>query len=202
MMVRRIVFDVDRAEALRNSIQESRAAIRYHRDQKGDDRCFLDDYIVWARLPDSPMIFTRLPEFSQAMRLCEIFYTFRRADYADPVPPDAITDRSHWDDDLVYLSSVGLFGQFFLLQRAIRIHRDILNRLRTIDDDRALYAVLPEKLPADFRLPSEEAFLGEACAPKAGCPAFWRSHGDCFSCVHNFHEWGPCRLESTKERVA
>jgi hypothetical protein len=77
------------------------------------------------------------------------------------------------------------------LGAAILRHRDIADRPRTADDDRALYAVLPEKLPADFRLPPEDEFLGEAKAPHAGCPSFWRSHAAC-PAAHDLHRWGPC----------
>lgn len=62
----------------------------------------------------------------------------------------------------------------------------------TADDDRALYAILPEKMPADLRLPPEDHFLGETKSPDAGCPAFWRSHDGCGpEC--NLHQWGPCK---------
>lgn len=58
-------------------------------------------------------------------------------------------------------------------RNAIRAHRDARG------DDRLPYAVLPEKIPCDFRLPPEAEFLGEAIAPHAGRPSFWRSHSAC-----------------------
>ena len=180
-------------------IRECRNAIRYHRDQIDDDRCFLDDFIVWSQLPNSREIPTLLLEEGDAMRLCEIFYAHRRADIADPLPRDAITDPLRWDDDLLDAPLVVLLDKLFMLNQAIRVHRDIFNRYRTVDDDRALYAILPEKLPADFRLPSEAEFLGAARAPYAGCFSFWCSHVMCRTSRHDFHGWGPCG-PSKKER--
>jgi hypothetical protein len=165
-----------------------RDRIRYHRNQKGDDRCWLDDYSVWELLPDSPP----MPSFSleEGMRNCRAFWAFRRAEFPDIMPPDATLDSNLWDDDLTKMSAEELAEEFIRLCRAIRGHRDVNGRPRTTSDDRALYAVLPEKVPADFRLPPEEEFLGEAKAPNAGCPAFWRSHAGCAQC--NLHRWGPC----------
>ncbi len=79
------------------------------------------------------------------------------------------------------------------LEDGLRIHRDISGRPRTIEDDRVLYSVLPEKIPADFRLPPRSEFLGEVRSPHAGCPAFWRSHNGCSATRHDLHQWGPCK---------
>jgi len=180
------------AESILCQLKSGRAALRYHRDQKGDDRCFLDDYIVWAKLSESVHVFTILPRFEDAMHLCRMFHSFRNAIQADVIPDDVVIDSAQWDDDLMGNCEEELLAKLSVLHEAIRVHRDIISRPRTADDDRALYAVLPEKVPADFRLPSEAEFLGEACAAQAGCPAFWRSHMNCLRNVHNFHQWGPC----------
>lgn len=177
---------------LRDLILERRLAIRTHRDQRGDDRCWLDDYVVWAMLEDSPCAPTVLPSFETGMQLCWQFYHWRRAEVADLVPADAILDSNLWDNDLEQMSAGQLFEELARIQSAIRQHRDINGRLRTIDDDRLLYMILPEKISADFRLPAEQDFLGEAKAPSAGCPAFWRSHSCCLVLHHNLHQWGPC----------
>ncbi len=86
-----------------------------------------------------------------------------------------------------------LVETLFALQQSIRAHRDIFSKKRTLEDDRTLYALLPEKIPADFRLPPEPEFLGEAKAPRAGCPSFWRSHSTCATSDHDLHKWGPCK---------
>lgn len=38
----------------------------------------------------------------------------------------------------------------------IKKHRDIEGQERTLEDDQLLYDLLPEKMPADFRLPRKK----------------------------------------------
>jgi hypothetical protein len=169
-----------------------RAAIRYHRDQKGDDRCWIDDNKLWALLPDSPPDLVGLPSFDEMMKRCSDFFQYRRAEAPDPVPADAALDASTWDSDCEAMSTTELQHELQRTQDAIRTHRDVAGRERTLEDDRKLYLVLPEQLAADFRLPSKEDFLGETRAPHAGCPSFWRSHQQCSCHEHDVHRWGPC----------
>jgi len=42
----------DGVEAGNKELEELRAAVREHRDQRGDDRCFLDDYKLYEHLPE------------------------------------------------------------------------------------------------------------------------------------------------------
>ncbi|HEY9585481.1 MAG: hypothetical protein A3C93_04655 [Candidatus Lloydbacteria bacterium RIFCSPHIGHO2_02_FULL_54_17] len=194
-----MILSLDKTELSRlnrdaciQAILERRRSIREHRDQKGDDRCFFDDYLVWQWLsgsPSEPKVV--LPE--KGMRECVLFYEHRRAEAADPAPEDAILESVHWDDDLPSKGLPELHAELLHIQEAIRLHRDIAKEKRSADDDRALYGVLPEKAPADFRLPPKEEFLGEARAPRAGCPTFWRSHADCGVQRHDYHKWGPCK---------
>lgn len=174
------------------AILERRAVIQHHHDIRGDDRCWFDDYVVWKMLDDSPPAPCTLPSFEDAMALCQLFYQHRHSDTPDPVSPDAILDDNKWDDDLSLMTENQFLDELVRIQETIRHHRDITDRPRTIEDDRMLYAILPEKIPADFRLGSEQEFLGETKAPHAGCPAFWRSHANCPAMRHNFHQWGPC----------
>src|SRR5690606_32948778 len=90
--------------ALRRKIAAIRAAIRHHRDEKGDDRCWLDDYFIWDFLPDSPGVPTTLPPGDEAMAACRAFYNLRNAPTPDPVPPDAVTDPARWDADLDHMA--------------------------------------------------------------------------------------------------
>ncbi|HYD16853.1 MAG TPA: hypothetical protein VEF76_00065 [Patescibacteria group bacterium] len=169
-----------------------RHAIRRHRDAKGDDRCWLDDYFVWALIPGSFAVPTAVPPMEEAMDMCRGFYKRRRADTADEQSPDAVTDPQQWDKDLEAMDDAALQAELARIRAAVRTHRDAACAALTLDDDRALYRVLPEKVAADFRLPPESVFLGEAGAPKAGCPAFWRSHAHCRVKRHNLPQWGPC----------
>lgn len=180
-------------ERLFRTVIDARNRIRRHRDQKLDDRCWLDDLLIWALLPDSPPELVAPP--TDAMDRCRSFYAHRRSKTADPFPPGVPIDPANegFDDDLDILDGAALEAELARLLEAVRVHRDVTGRERTLDDDRALYAALPEKIPADFRLPPEDAFLGEAVSPHAGCPAFWRSHGACPAATHNLHRWGSCK---------
>ncbi|MEK7585184.1 MAG: hypothetical protein AAB455_01540 [Patescibacteria group bacterium] len=174
-------------------IKDIRKAIRSHRDAKGDDRCHLDDYKVWASISESAWTPIKLPPYNEMMATCLEFYTHRRAETADPVPEGAIRSPRFWNVDLDQMTTKQLKSELSRLTKAITRHWVIVPRPRTTADDRELYAMLPEKMPADFRLPPEEEFLGEALAPHAGCPSFYRSHAGCpkeKSC--NVHQWGPC----------
>ncbi|MBP7134148.1 hypothetical protein KBA73_02940 [Patescibacteria group bacterium] len=183
---------MDHAETIQQ-IKLLRAAIRYHRDQKGDDRCWVDDYLLWKLLSDTPSEPTALPPFEEMMKACRAFYLYRRTDEADLQPADANVDSATWDQDLEQMTLSAAERERETIESSIRIHRDIQGRDRTVEDDRLLYRVLPEKMVADFRLPPEEDFLGEHRAPKAGCPSFWRSHEQCPCATHDIHAWGPCR---------
>ena len=174
------------------SIKILRKAIRYHRDQKGDDRCWLDDEHLWALLPEAKSSPRSLPPFQEMMKRCAAFHRFRRLENPDVVSTNDISNPLDWDRDLQEVEESKLFEKLEHLQNAVRKHRNISNRERTFEDDRELYLVLPEKLPADFRLPPESEFLGEAKAPCAGCPSFWRSHERCGTDKHDLHRWGPC----------
>ena len=169
-----------------------RHAIRRHRDAKGDDRCWLDDYFVWALIPGSFPVPTEVPPMEEAMDMCRAYYKLRRAETADAQPANAVTDPAKWDADLETMDDAQLQAELTRLHAAVRQHRDNACKPLTLDDDRALYVALPEQVTADFRLPPPDEFLGEAKAPNAGCPSFWRSHAGCKTRRHNLHQWGPC----------
>lgn len=175
------------------AIRERRNYLRWHRDQKMDDRCWIDDLGLWAFLLDTLPHEGKIPSFEEGMRACREFYARRRAEAPDPIPQNTLLEKEKWDADLRAMRHAELVEVLFALQQSIRAHRDISSQKRTLEGDRALYALLPEKLPADFRLPPEPEFLGEAKAPKAGCPSFWRSHQNCPAEKHDLHRWGPCQ---------
>lgn len=194
----RLSFEKRELSTLSNSslffaIRERRDYLRWHRDQKMDDRCWIDDLGLWEFLSDIPPHEGKIPSFEEGMRLCGDFFAHRRADEADPLPAHAVVEREKWDLDLRGMHHAELVDTLHKIQITIQAHRDIKERKRSLEDDRALYALLPEKLPADFRLPPEKDFLGEAKAPRAGCPSFWRSHSACPTPAHDLHKWGPCK---------
>lgn len=161
-----------------------RSAIRLHRDQVGDDRCWIDDYYLWDLVPGSDILIK--PSFEDGMIKCKEFFLFRRND----VMPNNDA-RVFSDEDLEFFNDNDLTLELNKIENAIIKHRDITNRPRTWMDDEELYFVLPEKLSADFRLPSEEDFLGRG-KDCAGCPNFWDSHNGCSIASCNLHSWGPC----------
>ena len=178
---------------LLDAIVERRMIIRGHRDAKGDYRCWLDDWLVWDMLKGHPDARYALPPYEAMMKQCQDFYDNRNASKPDTISLDAIIERGHWDDDLKKMYRIELIDELIRIQDAIHTHIEIGDRSRTANDDRKLYTVLPEKISADFRLPPKEDFLGEAKAPNAGCPSFWRSHRDnCKGVGHDLHIWGPC----------
>jgi hypothetical protein len=186
----------------REKIIKCREVLRYHRDQIGDDRCFLDDYKVYkvvAEITEDELlnsIFRAVNiqppvSLSSGMKLCEKYYETCRSDEAPVVPEGAILDPVHWDDDLGGMSEYELLITLDKIIRTVLWHAQFIDRSRTKYLHQALYNLLPEKLPADFRLPSREEFLGYA-SPAAGCPRFWLSHVGCgASC--DLHKWGPCQ---------
>ena len=179
-------------DSVRSQIIELRKVIRYHRDQIGDDRCWVDDHLVWNALPETKQVL-HLPTYDEGMRQCRAFFNYRNSTTKEETPADAILEHAKWDDDLVKMNAEGLSSELSKLENAIRKHSYIVYRVRTVEDDKELYAVLPEKIPADFRLPSEEDFLGTT-RTDAGCPQFWKSHEHCQG-EHNIHQWGPCKKE-------
>ncbi len=126
------------------------------------------------------------------MKQCRAFYTYRRSESADQPSPHANYDKSTWDADVTFMSAHGLHAELERIEHTIRKHRDIASRERTVEDDCELYHILPEQVPADFRLPNEEEFLGTK-KEGAGCPNFWKSHNQCSTTQHNLYQWGPCR---------
>ena len=175
---------------LMDAIKDRREAIRYHRDQIGDDRCWLDDGLVWAALNTTPAEAKVLPDYEKMMEHCSAFFYKRQEKEFDQVkhPIDSVK----WDDDLDRLDETDLVEILLKLQSAILEHRDRGQLNLTVEDDKKLYQILPEGLKADFRLPSEEAFLGGTVDPCAGCPNFWKSHQSCGTKEHNLRKWGKC----------
>lgn len=65
-------------EVLRQEIVKLRNGIRKHRDQKGHDRCWLDDIELYKLLPDNVPAITTLPPKDEFLRGCENFWETRQ----------------------------------------------------------------------------------------------------------------------------
>lgn len=100
-------------------VERLRAAIREHRDQKGDDRCYLDDDVLYAVLPEGTAgVDKRLPprpEFLESCRRSCSHYWDRRQSPEDRArveagdrPGTGLTIREL--EDLVAEKDAGLVG--------------------------------------------------------------------------------------------
>lgn len=67
-------------------IDQLEAAIRKHRDQRGDDRCWLDDLELYAVLPEGPPTHEAmaLPPREQFLANCARFHESRQAPGTKP----------------------------------------------------------------------------------------------------------------------
>lgn len=63
---------------LQSEIMRLRSGIRYHRDQRGDDRCWLDDVKLYKLLPDSDQAEFKLPCREKFLSSCERFWESRQ----------------------------------------------------------------------------------------------------------------------------
>ena len=178
--------------SIKERIISLRSAIRYARDQTGDDRCWLDYWIGYRLLDDTDTTKLTLPNADRSMEICTAFYKFRRQQ--ESRIPKRILPLQKWDEDLEEKSEPALQITLNELERKWRKHRDTPAEKLTMREDISLYKLLPEhgKVPVDFTLPPREEFLGTV-KDCAGCPNFWKSHANCQTQKHNPHAWGPCK---------
>lgn len=183
-------------EELFFAVRHRRTLVRWHREQRGDDRCWLDDWVVHLVLADTPSEPAKLPE--ETLRLCTEFFEHRQApDDPEELPEFGVTQRLLVDFPL-QLALLGPGGdRDFLIQQLSMLQYGILGHRmadpRTWMDDRQLYAWLPENRPAITRLPAREKFLAVQPGERHGCPQFIASHATCLAAVAcDLHKWGPC----------
>lgn len=161
-----------------------RAAIRWHRDQVGDYRCWLDDDRVYKEASLEGC--TSAPAEDAFAKLCEEFWCNRQrpGELAEAeVPTDssagALPPNTDSDRDLGYLSLSELEAEEARLRTGIAQHRTVPRSERRWQHDRDLYLLLPEKKLAVWRLPNRHVFL-------KSCAAFNRS---CQQCPSKLHSW-------------
>ncbi len=183
------------------AIIDRRKALRTHRDQVGDDRCWLDDYLLFAFVDglESKMV---KPDYEAGMKLCTDFYNNCRVDRVLPQHKHAALEPKLWNKDLLGMDESRLLSKLERIQNEIVVLYNVIKRRRPrVADYLRLYKrTLPDGIMPDMRLPSEKEFLGvltqdSGCPQKsAGCPQFWMSHHDCPPEICNPHQWGPCTL--------
>jgi len=156
----------------REGITKARRAIREHRDQTGDYRCWVDDEVLYYRtLPELAGKTPPVPAFEDFMTRCKGYHE-KRQDPAE-LPQEIALDSSKGpleltydealDRDLVHMSESDLARTLEVLLTGIREHRSRGYRDRTFEDDKALYLLLPEKKVAVTQLPPYEDFIGKNC---------------------------------------
>lgn len=74
------------------NIAKLEAAIREHRDQRGDDRCFLDDAKLYSVLGDNVEVDASLPPKCDFLASCERYWEQRRSETTEGKPTIAQQD--------------------------------------------------------------------------------------------------------------
>ncbi len=100
-------------ENLRDEVTKLRTAIRYHRDQQGDERCHLDDDKLYEVLPEeTPIKPRKLP--CNFLENCAQFYKKRQN-----VEYTSVDDLyKGWDKDKPYLSAAAIGATIAMLKQA------------------------------------------------------------------------------------
>ncbi len=66
-------------EALRQEVMRLRTGIRAHRDAKGHDRCWRDDFeVLYAMLPETTEADLKLPPKQEFLENCERYWQQRQ----------------------------------------------------------------------------------------------------------------------------
>lgn len=137
---------------LRAELLDIRRDIRWHRDQVGDDRCWLDDLKLYTHIPGYLEPYANGMQSRRSfMMLCKRFYENRQN------PTETARKRGGVDDadnDVCGMDRMAIATEIARLRAGIRKHR-AAGAGRTWRDDNSLYLLLPERLPAATRLPME-----------------------------------------------
>ena len=81
---------------LLDELDRLRAAIRKHRDQRGDDRCWLDDRELYAVLGDANDGDQRLPPPEEMLECCKRYIAHRHDPSLPYVSPQRDVERIDW----------------------------------------------------------------------------------------------------------
>ena len=137
--------------SIRREIVKIRSAIRWHRDQVGHERCWVDDDQTYRLLPRRAPF--NLPLRADFAARCREYRNNRCNNEAPEI--GAAND----DSDLRQLTRAELEAEKTRLLEGVARHARILRSQRSWTHDKELYLLLPEKKLADWRLPDRSEFL-------------------------------------------
>jgi hypothetical protein len=142
---------------LQLEIIKLRRLIRYHRDQKGNDRSWLDDELLYESLPETASNIPVLATKEAFMEKCTRFFERRQA----PSNTKQTLEETHApsDEDIKEMTLGDQKKEIARLIQAIRLHRNIGDNKRSWQDDKRLYQALNENTTYDTKLPDKETFL-------------------------------------------
>lgn len=152
--------------AIIKKISAIRDAIRYHRAQISDYRCWVDDERLYQVTLGSDLAAARVPATEEFKARCAAFWDLRQRPEeqgrGDPtvnseVAPLKIATFS--DEDLKTLSGAELARELERLENGVRKHLGKGDLGRVVRDDEQLYALLPERAEWSSALPAREVFL-------------------------------------------
>lgn len=139
----------------KEEILKARNAIRKHRDAVGDDRCWLDDDLVYQCLPGYKPITTLCPRV-EFLKKCRIFKERRCGwrSYAPGLLRVPLLESGMSDEDIDRWTVKTLRAHVLWLWLAIQNHHDCGDN-KTSFDDILLYLVLPDGIEPNLSLPPE-----------------------------------------------
>jgi hypothetical protein len=171
---------------LNSEIAKMRSAIRYHRAQLGDYRCWVDDIRAYQSADLAAYHLPQVPPPARCAQYCQAFWENRQRPHekgkGDPAlnSEHRVLPLPHYsDEDLDSMSPDQLQKERDRLRDGILQHESYGFLGRTVVHDEKLYQLLPEVVAWNSGLPPRETFLPH-------CAEFC---GHCQSHPEHFLEW-------------
>jgi hypothetical protein len=160
-------------DLLRKRVIEARQAIIWHAYQVGDDRCWMDDWWVYA------IVLNLLPPRQlSAEEICLTYCQQYRSERALDFHTFDAPPISEVHLDVVRMSLAELIKEWYKIKTAVIIHWLIGDGKRTLGDDQQMYQVV-NGLISDPWMPSPDMLF-------PNCRHFIRTRKG----PETYHEWG------------
>lgn len=154
-------------------IIDLRDAIRYHRAQISDYRCWVDDERLY-KAAGGDISLPVVPKPEEFLNRCEHFWDHRQRAHEQGTGDPSVSSAErilqlpvYANDDLAGNTEDELTRKLSELTAGIESHQRKGFDGRTVRDDEALYALLPEQVLWNSGLPKREIFLAN-CARFCG----------------------------------